>query len=196
MLKKINRKNFLEKYPNFIQSDNYRNKYIFPKSFDFYILYAEAKSTIGLCNNVSKELTKLFKALKYDHLLFLGDNTTPWLFHDHDYKPVKLGLDYLINNKISKSFNGAIQVNIENLTEFMKHLFWLVRCNGIVFYAHFSDADFNIMVSICQYGNLHFSTLNEKTDKAFNMALAKTTLQISQNNNCGDKAISGRTATS
>jgi hypothetical protein len=195
MLKKINRKTFLEKYSDFIQASPYRNKYISPETFDSYILYVEAKSTIGLCNNLSKELTKLLKLLQYENVTFLGDTTTPWLFRQHDYKPVKLGLDYLADNKISKSFNGAIQVIDEDLSEFLKHLFWLVRCNGIVIFAHFSDPGFNIMGSICQYGNIHFNTLNEETDRAFNAALEKTGLNISTDNNCGGGRIYKRYST-
>ena len=195
MLKKISRKAFLEEYPEFIQSNDYRNKYIFPEVFDSYILYVEAKSTFGLRNNISKELTKLLKLLRYENISFLGDTTTPWLFRDHDYKPVKAGLHYLIANKISKSFNGAIKVNLETLQEFIKHLFWLVRCNGIVMYAHFSDPGFNIMGSICQYGNIHFSTLNEKTDVAFNKALDETNLSILSDNNCGGGRIYKRYGT-
>lgn len=196
MLKKINRKAFIERYPTFIQANEHRNKYIAPETFDSYILYVEAKSTVGLCNNLSKELTGLLKILQYEHISFLGDSTIPWLYRDHDYSPVKKGLDYLIENKISKSFNGAIQINITDLPEFLKHLFWLVRCNGIIMYAHFSDPGFNIMASICQYGNIHFSTLNEETDLAFNKALEKTALHISSDNKCGGRKINQRAATS
>ena len=195
MLKKINRKAFLEKHPKFIQASAYRNKYIFPETFDSYILYVEANSTVGLCNNLSKELTGLLKIMQYEHISFLGDSTIPWLYRDHDYRPVKRGLDYLVDNKISKSFNGAIQVSTTDLPEFLKHLFWLVRCNGIVMYVHFSDPGFNIMASICKYGNIHFSTLNEETDRAFNKALEKTNLHISSDNNCGGGRIYKRYAT-
>ena len=193
MLKKISRKTFLEKYPNFIQASPYRNKYIIPDIFGSYILHVNAKSTSGLCNNLSKELTRLITIFKYKNVSFLGDSTIPWLFRNHDYKPVKKGLDYLVDNKISKSFNGAIQVTTEDLPEFLKHLFWLVRCNGIVIYAHFSDPGFNIIASVCQYGNIHFSTLNEDTDIIFNKVLDQTSLFISSDNNCGGSKIFGRT---
>lgn len=195
MIKKINRKAFLQKYPNFIQSNDYRNKYVFPETFDSYILFVEARSTVGLCNTLSKELTKLIKLLQFENVTFLGDTTIPWLFSDHDYKPVKKGLEYLVNNKISKSFNGAIQVNTNDLPEFMKHLFWLVRCNGIVIYAHFSDPEFNIMGGICQYGNIHLSTLNEETDLHFNKILINTELDILTEGHCGGEKIFKRKAT-
>lgn len=194
MLKKISRKAFLETYPDFTRTDYRRDKFFSPETYDSYILYVEAKSTIGLCNNVSAAVAKLINALGYTDLAFLGDGTTPWLFREHDYKPVKRGLDYLIENKISKSFNGAIQVDNRELSVFVKHLFWLVRCNGVVFDAYFSDPGFNIIASICKYGNLHFSTLNEKTDLTFNEVLDQTNFHISTDNNCGGGRIPGRTA--
>jgi hypothetical protein len=195
MLKKIGRKIFLEKYPNITHGNAYRDKFVVPEVYDSYILYANSGSTTGLCSGVSTGLTKLMQLLCYDRVYFLGDTTTPWLFRDHDYTPVNRGLTYLANNKISKSFNGAIEVDIQSLTQFMKHLFWLVRCNGIVTYVQFIDPGFNIMGSICQYGNIHFSTVNEEVDEAFNNELPQTGLHILEGNNCGGERIYGRKAT-
>jgi hypothetical protein len=117
------------------------------------------------------------------------------LFRDHDYAPVKRGLEYLKENNISRSFNGAIQVNMPDFPEFMRHLFWLVRCNGIVIYAHFSDPGFNIIASICQYGNIHLSTLNEETDVLFNSAIGKTNLFFVPDGDCGGGRIYKRYST-
>ncbi len=195
MLKKISRKVFLEKYPNFIQASPYRNKYISPEIYDSYILGVEWRSTTGLCNSIAKEASKFLSMFGYEELCFLGDTTIPWLFRDHDYAPVKKALEYLKNNKISKSFNGAIRVSMQDFPEFMRHLFWLVRCNGIVIYAHFSDPGFNIIASICQYGNIHLSTLNEASDAAFNDALAKTNLFTVPDGKCGGGRIYKRYGT-
>ena len=89
MLKKINRKSFLQRYPEFTQVNYYRNTYVIPEVFGSYILYVESKSATGLSNKVSKELTSLIKNVPFDKLNFLGDTTTPWLHRDHDYPPVK-----------------------------------------------------------------------------------------------------------
>ena len=38
----------------------------------------------------------------YSELIFLGDLKIPWLSREHDYKPAKQGLQYLVENKIGK----------------------------------------------------------------------------------------------
>lgn len=195
MIKKIPRKIFLKKNPDFPVASYYRNKYFFPQTYNNYILYAEGRSTIGICRNVSIGLSVLIKKLEFRELSFLGDTTSPWLFRDHDYKPVKQGLDYLIQHKISKSFNGAIQVDSIDVLEFLKHIFWLVRCNGIVFTPHFSDQDFNALISICQYGNIHFCTMNEEVDVAFNRAILDTGLHFLNESRCSSYRIPHRKAT-
>jgi hypothetical protein len=184
MLKKISRKAFLNTYPNFPTTDYRKDIYTFPNYHKQYILYVEAKSTRGLCNIVSQELAKLTTLLDYENISFLGDNTAPWLFREHDYKPVTTALNYLAENKISKSFNGAILTNAHNQTEFTKHLFWLVRCNGVVFYPYFSDVNFNIVGTICQYGNIHLSTLNQKSDQLLNNMIQKTKFIITDKSKC------------
>jgi hypothetical protein len=195
MIKKISRKRFLEKYPNFPVASYYKNKYHFPETYNNNILYVEAKSTIGLCKNIAEELSKLIRLLNYDQLLFLGDTNTTWLFRSHDYKPVKAGLDFLIKKKVSKSFNGALQVDLTELSEFLKHIFWLVRCNGVVFTPHFSDSGFNVIISICQYGNVHLSTLNKHADQAFNEAILQTGLYIQDDSECRSFKIPHRKST-
>lgn len=196
MLTKIGRKRFLGRYPQFVTANYRTDKNNYPETFDNYILTVDYKSTKGLCKNLSTGLGKLIELLGYNELNFLGDTNIEWLYRtNHEYPPVKLALAYLVDNNISKSFNGAIEVNIKNLIEFTKHFFWLVRCNGVVNIPHFSDAGFNIMGSICQYGNIHLSTLNEEIDIILNEILPKTGLYIYEEKSCGGKRIIGRTIT-
>jgi len=41
-------------------------------------------------------------------------------------------LQYLVDNKISKRFNGALQFDTAEIPTFIKHLAWLVRTNVIL----------------------------------------------------------------
>jgi len=195
MLKKISRKTFLNTYPDFPTANYRKNAFTYPNSYGHYILYVEAKSTKGLCNIVAGEFAKLMKLSNYTEISFLGDTTTPWLYRSHDYKPVACALNYLVENNISKTFNGAIITDSLNRVEFFKHLFWLVRCNGVVFYPHFSDANFNIVGSICQYGNIHLSTLSKEADRVFHEKLQQTKFTITDESKCTGR-IFGRRALS
>jgi len=194
MIKKVSRKRFLKNYPNFPVTSPYRNKYFFPETYNSYILYAESRSTIGLCKNISAGATALIKGLGIHEIFFLGDTTSPWLLREHDYKPVKQALEYLEQHKISKSFNGAIEVDELDLPVFLMHLFWLVRCNGVVFTPRFSDAGFNVIISLCHYGNIHFSTLNQQADESFNAAVLNTGLQFLNEESCSSYKIPNRVA--
>jgi len=181
---KVGRKAFLEKYPTYVHSKRNGDDYVSPEIFSSYILYLEAGSTQGKCNKLSRELAKLLTLLNYTEINFLGESSIPWLYREHDYRPVKQALTYLADNNINKSFNGAIKVSLENLPEFTKSLFWLVRCNGIVMYVNFSDNGFNFTASICQCGNLHISTLHENLDAAFRNAVNRTAFKFLEDEKC------------
>jgi hypothetical protein len=104
----------------------------------------------------------------------------------------------LVDNKISKRFNGALQVDIAEIPTFIKNLAWLVRTNGILPYVYFITPGQKIIGNICQYGNLHISTKNKTADKNFKDAIAKSPFSYLTDGSCNNKfsksgAIKGRT---
>ena len=204
MLTKINRQDCITKYPNLPLSE-YNAKedeydFHYPKVFAIYTLTLPSKSFKGHIKLLGAELCSLITALGFDKLIFLGDANTPWLYRDHDYPPAKEALQYLANNKIGKRFNGGLQVDIEQLPTFIKHLAWLVRSNAVLPYVHFVDDVQNIIGNICQYGNLHISTKTKNTDTHFKTAIAACKFEYVTDGHCYNKfsksgAIKGRTAT-
>ena len=168
MLIKINRQECLSRYSLFpLRSYDYdKDEEVdyYPKVFKSYILTVVSKSFKGHIKQLGTGLNKLTKQLGYDNLIFLGDTKLPWLNQDNDYKPAKEAQQYLLENKIGKRFNGALQVENSELVTFVKHLSWLTRCNASLPYFHFTDEGQNIIGNICKYGNLHFDTLNKQTD--------------------------------
>ncbi|OOQ57589.1 hypothetical protein [Mucilaginibacter pedocola] len=166
--------------------------YSFPETIGSHILYAEAGSTQGLCNRVANGLTAMANARDYTHLYFMGDSGTPWLCRPHTYPPVTRALEYLMENGISETFNGVIKVDLTELPQFVKHLFWLVRCNGVTFAPHFTDESFNIIGNICQYGNIHISTLTTVADDGFNDVVLAAGLNFLEGMDCGASRINGR----
>jgi len=200
MLIKINRQDCLKKYQAFplswYNSVKDEEEFFYPKVFRSYILTIPSKSFKGHIKTLCIALSELTKGLGYDTLIFLGDTERAWLYQDNDYKPVKGAQQYLIDNKIGKRFNGALQIDLSELPTFVKHLAWLARCNAALPYIHFTDTRQNIIGSICKYGNLHIDTLNEKTDKLFKILIDKTPLRY-LDGNCYNQfgktsAIAGR----
>lgn len=201
MLIKINRQDCLKKYPSFpLRSYNYdkdEEEFYYPKVFKSYILTLSSKSFKGHIRHLGTELLKLTKQLGYSDLTFLGDTELPWLHQDNDYKPAKEAQQYLVDKKVGKRFNGALQVDNSELISFVKHLSWLTRCNASLPYFHFTDNGQNLIGNVCKYGNLHIDTLNEATNKSLNIAITKSDFIFLDGNNCFNQfgktsAISGR----
>ncbi|CAN5522560.1 hypothetical protein BH11BAC3_BH11BAC3_44320 [soil metagenome] len=192
MLIKINRQDCLNKFPKFplreydpIKDDE---DFFYPKVFKSYVLTLDTKSLKGHTTLLSTELSGLTKALGFDNLIFLGDNKNYWLtklsLERNDYELLKDALKYLLDNKVGKRFNGALEVGNSELTVFIKHFFCLVRCDASLPYFHFMDTEQNFIGNICQYGNIHLDTLNKKIDRLFNETLAKTKFKILEDRNC------------
>ena len=192
MLIKINRQDCLDKFPQFPlrEYDHVKDdeEFFYPKVYKSYILTLDTKSLRGHTKLLAAELTTLTKNLGFENLIFLGDNKNYWLtklsLERTDYKLLKDALQYLLDNKIGKRFNGALKVGNLELSEFIKHFFCLVRCDASLPYFHFIDSGQNFVGSICQYGNLHLDTLNKKTDSHFNEVLAKTKFKIVEDGKC------------
>jgi hypothetical protein len=202
MLIKIDRQEAINKFP-FLPLRHYDKKndedvFNYPKVFANYVLTLPSKSYRGHQKMLGTEISLLTKNLGYDHLIFLGDIDFPWLNRFNTYENFQEALQYLADHKIGKRFKGALQVDINELPTFIKHLSWLVRTNGIVQYVHFTDPGQNIVADICQYGNLHISPKNEAADIRLKAILVKSQFSFLANSNCINKfskksAIKGRT---
>lgn len=201
MLIKIKRLDCLNQHQVFpLRSYDYEKdeeEFFYPQVFESHILTFSSKTFKGHIKTLGKELTKLTEAFLADTLIFLGDTETPWLYQDNDYKPVKEAQQYLIDNKIGKRFNGALQVDATELPTFIKHLAWLIRCNAALPYFHFTDQRQNIVGSICQYGNVHLDTLNERADKTLKSFIDSSKFEYGDTNSCNNwfsrtSAIAGR----
>ncbi len=204
MLIKIDRQEAIDKFPN-LPLRHYNLKededvFNYPKVFANYVLTLPSKSYKGHIKLLGTQLVSLAKNLGFDNFIFLGDEDIAWLRRLNTHENFQEALQYLVDNKIGKRFNGALQVDIAEIPTFIKHLAWLVRTNGILPYVHFIDPEQNILGNICQYGNLHISTKNKKADKKFNDVIAKSTFTYLTDGSCYNKfsksgAIKGRTIT-
>ena len=192
MLIKIKRQDCLDKYPKFPLREydfvNDKEECIYPKGFNSYVLILDSKSLKGHTKLLAYELSNLTKKMGLGSLIFLGDNKNYWLtklsLGRNDYKLLEYAIQYLLDNKVGKKFNGALEVDYEELKTFIKHFFCLVRCDASLPYFHFMDTGQNFVGSICQYGNLHLDTLNQKTDDHLKRALIESKFVNVQDRKC------------
>ena len=204
MLIKIDRQKAIDKFAK-LPLRNYNQKddeYVFnyPEIFSNYILTLPSKSYKGHIKLLGTQLVALANNLGYDNFIFLGDEDIAWLRRLNTHESFQDALQYLVDNKINKRFNGALQVDTTKIPTFIKHLAWLVRTNGILPYVHFIDPAQRIIGNICQYGNLHISTTNKTVDKKFKAVISKSSFTYSTVEGCYNKfsksgAIKGRAAT-
>ena len=204
MLIKIDRKEAIDKFPNFplrhYNAKEDEDVFYYPKVFANYVLTIPSQSYKGHIKSLGIQLVYLANNLGYDNFIFLGDEDTAWLRRLGQYEDFQKALQYLVDSKISKRFNGALQVDTAEIPTFIKHLAWLVRTNGILPYVHFVDPGQNIIGNICQYGNLHISTKNKTTDRRFKDVITKSLFAYMTDRTCSNRfsksgAIGGRTIT-
>ena len=204
MLIKIDRQEAINKFPilplRHYDKKNDEEVFNSPKVFANYVLTLPSKSYRGHQKLLGTQIAFLVKNLGFNQLVFLGDIDIAWLKRLNTYENFQDALQYLVGNKVGKRFNGALQVDMNELQRFIKNLSWLVRTNGIVQYVHFTDPGQNIVGDICQYGNVHISTKNKKADESFKDIVSKSQFIYLTDTNCTNKfsknnAIKGRTIT-
>lgn len=191
MLFKIARQEAIDRFPAFplrhYDAKEDEEVFNYPKVFANYVLTLPSKSYKGHVKLAGTELVNLTKGLGSDSLIFLGDINISWLQRFNTYTNFQESLQYLADNKIGKRFNGALQVDTTELPVFIKHLAWLVRTNGILPYIHFIDPGQTIIGTICQYGNLHFSTKNKKADRVFHELISYSKFEFLADRTCTNK---------
>lgn len=191
MLIKIDRQEAINRFPHLpLRHDNPKveeDVFDYPKVFANYILTLHSTSYKGHIKLLGTQLVSLVNNLGYDNCIFLGDKDIAWLRRFNTHENFQEALQYLIDNKINKRFNGALQVSIATIPTFIKHLAWLVRTNGILPYVHFVDPGQHIIGNICQYGNLHISTKNKRADKRFKDAITKSEFTYLTGGSCYNK---------
>ncbi len=204
MLTRIKREEAIADYPIFPlrHYDRKKDDYVFtwPKTFANYIFALPSKTFKGHQKLLGSEIVKLAKEQGCPHLIFLGDMDVPWLKRLNSWDSFQAALQYLVELKVPKRFDGALQVDIKELPAFIKNLSWLVRTNGVFSYVHFTDPDQNFVGSICKHGDLHVSTKNKRADKKFTEAVSGTSFESQGPNACYERfsksgIIKGRVGT-
>ena len=197
MLTKIERKTCFKNFPKFPKANYRKEEFYFPEIIESHTLTLKAKTLKGHIKSLANEITCLAEKFNFDSLIFLGDEKIPWLFQKNEYKPVKEALQFLKKNKVEQNFDGALQIELASLPDFLKHFCWLVRCNASLPYFHFMDKGQNVICEICKYCNLHLYPLNTFTNKTLKRLIKYTAFESLKDQICYEQyfkksAITGR----
>lgn len=186
MLQKIRRPNALRDFPAFPYFDEVRDEPVYPKTYNTFLLTTESQTITEHLIKLSNALHQLLSYLGNDSLIFLSIAEEAWLCQHNKYPKAEEAYQYLIKNRIDKRFNGAIEVNIAYIKEFIPHLFWLTRCNGCLPETYFLSKSQNFIGTICKFGNLHLDLLVEDGDKQFDAALNASSFKRMDSASCND----------
>ena len=180
MIEKINRNICLIKYRKFPLRDFQKDEEIsfYPKIYNHYWLTLEHNSEVQLIIILSSEITKLYRNLNVENLIFFGDYNINWIskFTEErkDYKSLIESVNYYKKQKITKPNNRAVKVNLAELEEFIKHFYILTRCDAEFSYYHFLDEKENLLGFIHYSGEVRFDILTPKMEKVLVEELEKT----------------------
>ena len=182
MLTKLERKDCLKRYPNFPQR-HYNGildeeEYFYPKVFSVNSFKVKAKDKDELAKSLVLQTTKLINSISYSKIIFLGDTEKSWISHllieRDNYEPLNQAKQYFAVNNIDNNFNGGIQVEVCDLSEFLKHFYVLTSCDASLPYFHFIDSDQNIVGYIHYTTEVRIDALNQRTEKLLKNAVEKT----------------------
>ena len=153
---------------------NAKDEEYYLKNKDDYNAKAEYQfvcqaTMISAATNPSSYLNDLKKsfmllAQKFGHLAILGDWSTPWLSQKNEYPPVKEAMQYL-STSVDSSFNGGFVLEQTEITEFIPHLFWLIRCNASLPSFKMTFGSCKTIFYICKYGVVHMEFYDESESK-------------------------------
>lgn len=112
--------------------------------------------------NLADTILELSDRLQWKSVIFLLDYSTPWLYQDNDYEPVKNALKFLNRLGVDKKFIGGFKASGNDLKELIKNLFWIIRCNASLPACYFSGIETEFIANICEYGSIHFHLYSDK----------------------------------
>lgn len=171
MLIKIKRKDAFDRYPKFPWHNYETDEWYFPRDCKNGILTLSSNSMEEHAEMLSSSIIKLMNAFNADSLIFLGETEMPWLRQRNDFQPLKTAQAYLKENKVGQRFDGALDVSIADMNEFIGHLLGFARCRWPII--HFMDKEQSMVGNICKYGSMHYCLLKEEITELFEKAIGE-----------------------
>lgn len=181
MITKITREYSLKEYPGLPVSDDLNEKYFFPEVLASYILTNNVKDD---ADRLSQDVTFLIQKLRITELVFLGETEMGWFSQDSNAEQVKDAYYYFQTQDVGRKYGGGFIVDIEDLPQFVKHLFWLTRLNASFPIVYFIDKGQGMLGNLCKYGNLHINILKEQISESFPDAVNNSKFEYQEGWQC------------
>lgn len=146
----------------------------YPKSYSRYWIKLENAKR----KQIATEFKKLTQLLAIKHLVVLGQINKPWISKRTkartDLKSLAKAVAYFDQIGIGGKFNGAIQVSVKEIKDFITHLYTITRCDAGFFDYHLIDIEENILFHIHYSGDIQVLTLNEEIIEPLQAAMPET----------------------
>lgn len=146
----------------------------YPKTYSCYWIKLENEQKKALAT----EFKKLIRLLAIEHLIVLGQINKPWISKRtrarKDFKPLAKAVAYFEQTGIGRKFNGALQVSVKEIEDFVAHLYVITKCDATFFDYHMMDIAENLLFHIHYSGEIQILTLNEAIIERLKVVIPQT----------------------
>lgn len=146
----------------------------YPKSYSCYWIKLEGAKS----KQIATEFKKLIQLLAIKHLVVLGQINKPWISKRtkarKDLKSLCKAVGYFDQIGVGGKFNGAVQVSVREVKDFVTHLYVITRYDAVFFDYHLTDIDENLLFHIHYSGEIQILTLNREITERLKAVMPET----------------------
>lgn len=148
--------------------------YYYPQSSYTYWIKLEKLTNRKLV----QELIQLIRYIGLNELIVLNENNQPWISNftrnRTDFQALKDAVQYFDEVKVGKKFNGALQIELDELEKFLHHFYCLTVYDGGFGYFNISDAKQDLLLFIHYDGEVKLTVLVPEKNEVVLKAIQST----------------------
>lgn len=126
-----------------------------------FILSNETNQDLYL-EKFSEQLKSLANKFDAENFIITMDLPCSWIGQKNDFDKIQSAYAFLKSIGVDNEFYGGFIVPKKELSQILPHLFWIVRCTGMMPSVRFVIDNIPIVFMLCKYFNLHAIFYNEK----------------------------------
>ncbi len=115
-------------------------------------------------NRLTEKLIELFTLIDVRDFIIISHLKTDFFGNrKNNFKPLTdayAKLEKIVGNN---NYKESFTIDIDNLSDFIKILFWIIRCDpGTAEYIFLFDKKEQLQINLCKYGNIHLAEFNKE----------------------------------